>query len=155
MECAEEFKADVIVFEHLDRSGKKKESKKQRLHLWKAIYVQAITESKAHRQGIHISRVCAWGTSRLAFDGSGKVKRGKESLKCSDNYSLCEFVTGKVYNSDLNASYNIGARYFIREITKSLPERERLAAEAKDPELARRSTCTLSTLIRLNAELAA
>ena len=155
MECAEEYKAGVIVFEHLDRSGKKKGSKKQRLHLWKAIYVQAITESKAHRQGIHISRVCAWGTSRLAFDGSGKVKRGKESLKCSDNYSMCEFVTGKVYNSDLNASYNIGARYFIREIAKSLPERERLAAEAKDPELARRSTCTLSTLIRLNAKLAA
>ena len=153
--CAEEFGADVIVFEHLDTSGKKKGSKKQRLHLWKAKYVQATTESKAHRIGIRISRVCAWGTSRLAYDGSGKVKRGKESEKCNGNYSLCEFESGKIYNCDLNASYNIGARYYIREITKSLPEKERLAAEAKDPALTKRSTCTLSTLINLNAELAA
>ena len=153
--CAEEFGADVIVFEHLDMSGKKRGSKKQRLHLWKASYVQAMTESKAHRKGLRVSRVCAWGTSRLAYDGSGRVRRGKESEKCGDNYSLCEFETGKVYNCDLNASYNIGARYFIREIIKSLPERERLAAEAKDPQLARRSTCTLSTLIRLNAGPAA
>jgi len=153
--CAEEFGVDVIVFERLDTSGKKKGSKKQRLHLWKAKYVQAMTESKAHRIGIRISRVCAWGTSRLAYDGSGKVKRGKESEKCNGNYSLCEFESGKIYNCDLNASYNIGARYFIREITKSLPEKERLEAEAKDPALTKRSTCTLSTLISLNAELAA
>lgn len=39
-----------------------------------------------------------------------------------------------------------------REILKSLPVRERLAIEAKDPHAARRSTCTLSTLINLNAE---
>ena len=114
-----------------------------------------MTESKAHRIGIRISRVCAWGTSRLAYDGSGKVKRGKESEKCNGNYSLCEFESGKIYNCDLNAGYNIGARYFIREIIKSLPERERLALEAKDPALTKRSTCTLSTLISLNAELAA
>ena len=155
MACAEAYGADVIVFEHLDMSGKKRGSKKQRLHLWKASYVQAMTESKAHRKGLRVSRVCAWGTSRLAYDGSGRVRRGKESEKCGDNYSLCEFETGKVYNCDLTASYNIGARYFIREIIKSLPERERLAAEAKDPQLARRSTCTLSTLIRLNADPAA
>ncbi|MBQ8995739.1 MAG: transposase, partial [Oscillospiraceae bacterium] len=58
------------------------------------------------------------------------------------------------YNCDLNAAYNIGARYIIREKLKSLPERERLAMEAKDPALARRSTCTLSTLRNLNAALA-
>ena len=154
MECADRFHADVIVMEHLDMTGKKRRSKKQRLHLWRYAYVQAMVESKAHRQGLHISRICAWGTSSLAFDGSGKVKRGKESEKTGGNHSLCEFATGKVYNCDLNASYNIGARYFIREIIKSLPETERLAAEAKDPLLAKRSTCTLSTLINLNAELA-
>ena len=155
MDCAEMYHADVIVMEHLDTSGKKKGSKKQRLQMWRAAYVQAMVESKAHRKGLHISRICAWGTSRLAFDGSGRVKRGKESEKTGGSYSLCEFATGKVYNCDLNASYNIGARYFIREITKSLPETERLAAEAKDPLLAKRSTCTLSTLINLNAGLAA
>ena len=34
---------------------------------------------KAHRERIRVSTVCAWNTSRLAFDGSGRVKRGKES----------------------------------------------------------------------------
>ena len=155
MECAEQFHADVIVFEHLDRTGKIRGSKKHRLHMWKASYVQSMVEGKAHRLGLRVSRVNAWGTSRYAFDGSGRVKRGKESEKTGGSYSVCEFATGKVYNCDLNASYNIGARYYIREITKSLPERERLAAEAKDPQLARRSTCTLSTLINLYAVLAA
>ncbi len=155
MDCAERFHADVIVFEHLERRGRKRASGKQRIHMWRAEYVQSMVENKAHRLGLRISRVNAWGTSRLAFDGSGRVKRGKESDKTGGSYSICEFATGKVYNCDLNASYNIGARYFIREITKSLPERERLAAEAKAPQLARRSTCTLSTLIDLYAELAA
>ena len=155
MDCAERFHADVIVFEHLERRGRKRDSGKQRIHMWRAEYVQSMVENKAHRLGLRISRVNAWGTSRLAFDGSGRVKRGKESDKTGGSYSICEFATGKVYNCDLNASYNIGARYFIREITKSLPERERLTAEAKAPQLARRSTCTLSTLIDLYAELAA
>ena len=69
----------MIVFEHLDLAGKKRGSKKQKLHMWRS-------------------------------------------------------------------------RYFVREILKSLPARERLAIEAKDPHAARRSTCTLSTLINLNAE---
>jgi hypothetical protein len=98
------------------------------------------------------STVNAWNTSRLAYDGSGRVERGKEAeLK---SYSLCRFQNGKIYNCDLNASYNIGARYIIREIIKSLPETERLAMEAKVPSCARRSTCTLSTLYNLNAVLA-
>ena len=36
------------------------------------------------------------------------------------NRALAVFRSGKQYNADLNASYNIGARYFIREITKPL-----------------------------------
>ena len=155
MDTAASFHADIIVFEHLDKNGRKSGSKKQRLHMWKAEYVQNMVESKAHRKGMRISRICAWKTSRLAYDGSGEVKRGKESERTNGSYSICEFTTGKLYNCDLNASYNIGARYFIREILKSLPERERLALEAKDPAAARRSTCTLSTLISLHAVLAA
>ena len=154
MDTAASFHADVIVFEHLDKNGRKSGSKKQRLHMWKAEYVQNMVESKSHRKGMRISRICAWKTSRLAYDGSGEVKRGKESERTNGSYSICEFTTGKLYNCDLNASYNIGARYFIREILKSLPERERLAAEAKVPPAARRSTCTLSTLIDLHAVLA-
>ncbi|MBO4378807.1 MAG: transposase, partial [Clostridia bacterium] len=68
---------------------------------------------------------------------------------------ICRFSTGKIYNCDLNASYNIGARYFIREILKTLPATEGLGIPAKVPECTRRSTCTLSTLRNLNAVLAA
>ena len=62
-------------------------------------------------------------------------------------------IVGGIYNCDLSATYNIGSRYFIREILKSLPVRERLELEAKVPQVTKRSTCTLSTLISLNAEL--
>jgi len=152
MNAAAEFGADVIVFEHLDVRGKKRGSKKQKLHLWRAAYVQAMVMNKAHRSRLRVSRVNAWGTSRLAFDGSGRVLRGNEADLPS--YSLCLFPNGKQYNCDLNAAYNIGARYFLREIEKSLPETARLAAAAKVPRLTRRSTCTLSDLISLNAVLA-
>lgn len=153
MDTAVLYNADVIVFEHLDLQGKKRGSKKQKLHLWKAQYVQSMVTDKAHRLGIRISRINAWGTSRLAFDGSGSVLRGDKSSKTDGNYSLCEFQTGKIYNCDLNASYNIGARYFIREILKSIPVTEWQRMEAKVPSCAKRSTCTLSTLISLNTEL--
>lgn len=145
------YSADVIVFEYLDRSGKKRGSQKQRLHLWKSQYVQKLVTDKAHRLSMRVSHICAWGTSKLAFDGSGFVLRGRDAdLK---SYSVCKFQNGKIYNCDLSASYNIGARYFIREIIKSVPARVRLAFEAKVPQIAKRSTCTLSTLISLNAEL--
>jgi len=143
------FNADVIIFEHLDLNGKKHGSKKQKLHLWKSRAVQEIVTSKMHRLGKRISRIYAWGTSKLAYDGSGEVERDEK------NYSLCKFQTGKKYHCDLSASYNIGARYFIREILKSLPVTSRLDIEAKVPSCSKRTTCTLATLISLNAELAA
>ena len=34
------YNADVIVFEYLEKKGKKRGSKKQRLHLWKSQEVQ-------------------------------------------------------------------------------------------------------------------
>ena len=151
MDIAALYNADVIVFEYLEKKGKKHGSRKQRLHLWKSQEVQRIVTDKAHRLGMHIARICAWNTSRLAYDGSGRVLRGRQAGFSS--YSVCQFQNGKIYNCDLSASYNIGARYFIREILKSLPEKERLALEAEVPQAAKRSTCTWSTLIRLNAEL--
>lgn len=151
MDIAILYSADVIVFEHLDRSGKKRGSKKQRLHLWKSQYVQKMVTDKAHRLSMRVSHINAWGTSKLAFDGSGFVLRGRDADL--NSYSVCKFQSGKIYNCDLSASYNIGARYFIREIIKSVPARVRLALEAKVPQVAKRSTCTLSTLISLNAEL--
>ena len=59
------------------------------------------------------------------------------------------------YNCDLSASYNIGARYFIRELLKPLPEKVRSALSAKVPEVQRRTSCTLNTLLQLNAALVA
>jgi len=147
------YDADVIVFEHLDRTGRVRGSKKQKLHLWKSRYVQEMVANKAHRLGMRISHINAWGISRLAYDGSGRVLRGMEADL--NSYSVCKFQTGKTYNCDLNASYNIGARYFIREIIKSLPATARLDIEAKVPQCSKRSTCTLSTLINLNAVLSA
>ena len=157
IDTAKAYHADVIIFEHLDLNGKKKGSKKQRLHHWKARYVQSIVEGRAHRMGKRISRVNAWGTSRLAYDGSGVVERGTYLQNGVEkyNYSICTFKTGKQYHCDLNATYNIGARYFIREYIKSLTERKRLGILAKVPECAKRSTCTLFTLIKLHAVLVA
>ena len=136
-----------IVFEHLDTNGKVKGSKKQKLTMWRKNYIQGIVTNKAHRMGIRISHICAWNTSKLSFDGSGEVKREK------DNYSMCTLGNGKQYHSDLNASYNIGARYFIREILKPLSATVRSQLEAQVPSIAKRTQCTLSTLINLNAGL--
>ena len=149
------YDVDTIVFEHLELNGKKRGSKKQKLHLWKAKYVQNIVANKAHRIGIHVSHVNAWGTSRLAYDGTGKVSRGSYTVNNLEkyNYSICVFQNGKQYNCDLNASYNIGARYFIRELLKSLSETIRLAVLTKVSECATRSRCTLASLIKLDAVL--
>ena len=152
MDVAVLYNADVVVFEHLDKKGKVRGSKKQKLKLWRSQEVQSIVTNKAHRLGMRISHICAWGTSKLAFDGSGTVLRGKDGG--FSTYELCEFQNGKAYNCDLSASYNIGARYFIREILKSLNESSRLGIEAKVPQCTKRSTCTFSTLVSLNAVLA-
>jgi putative transposase len=99
----------------------------------------------AHYRGMRIRRVNAKNTSALAFDGSGKVVRnGKKDLAV--------FPTVKMYHADLNASYNIGARYFLREILKSFSEKERLQWEAKVPSIAARTRHTLSSLITFNTE---
>ena len=117
MDIAVLYSVDCIVFEYLDRNGKKKGKRyKERTHLWRANDVQDRVELNAHRLGMRISRVCAWGTSKYAFNGTGEVKRGKDASL--DTYSVCRFPDGKVYNCDLSAAQNIGARYFIREYAK-------------------------------------
>ena len=151
MDIAVLYNTDTIVFEHLDKNGKVRGSRKQKLKMWRNQEVQSIVTNKAHRLGMRISHICAWGTSKYAYDGSGIVLRGKAGG--FNTYELCKFQNGKIYNCDLSASYNIEARYLIREILKSLDESSRLAIEAKVPQSAKRSTCTFSTLISLNAEL--
>ena len=144
---AREQQADVIVFEYLEMQGKKTGSRKQRLHMWRKRDIQKLCEHQAHRSGIRVSRVSARNTSRQAFDGSGRVARNPE------NHSLCTFTTGKQYNCDLSAAYNIGARYFIRELIKPLPETERSSLEAKVPAVKRRTSCVYADLRLLSQEL--
>ena len=147
-DVAIKYNCDVIVFEYLDMKGKKRGSKKQKLQMWKKNTIQRIVEHKAHKNGIRISRVCAWDTSKLAFDCSGKVLRGKEANL--GTYELCKFPNGKVYNCDLSAAYNIGARYFIREIEKSISVKKWSDILAKVPECQKRTQCTYATLIEIN-----
>ena len=158
MDAAVFYCAETIVMEALHVHGKKKGPRRQRLHHWKVKHVQEMVIRKAHMCGIHISTVYARNTSCLAFDGSGHVSRGNYTGPHGEvhyNYSICTFPSGKQYHCDLNASYNIGARYFIRELLKPLPETVKQRLEAKVPSAVKRSTCTLSTLISLRAALAA
>lgn len=138
---------DTIVFEYLDTKGKKRGSKKQKLHMWKKNTIQNIVTHKAHRNGIKVSHVCAWNTSKLAYDGSGEVLRSKKANLCT--YELCKFSNDKIYNCDLSASYNIGARYFIRELEKSISAKKWSLIQAKVPECVKRTQCTYHTLIEI------
>ena len=142
---------DVFVLEYLDFKGK---NIVKRAHFWRYKRIYKVLAQKAHQYGLRVARVNARYTSRLAFDGSGWSKRGRE-IAPETPYALMEFPTGKTYNADLNASYNIGARFFIRHLLKTVTATQRLALEAKVPQVAKRSTCTLSDLINLRSEFAA
>lgn len=145
--------AQCIVFEHLGPFKKGNGSQTQRLALWRKNDIQRRAEALAHRLGMHIAYVNARNTSKLAFDGSGIVRRDHS------NRQLCTFQNGKQYNCDLSASYNIGSRYLIKQFLKTLSATEELTVSAKVPELVKRTGglttihSTLSTLINLNAAL--
>ena len=138
---------DVIVFEYLEMKGKAAGKKKQKLRLWRKRDIQKLCEHQAHRTGMRVSRVCAWNTSRLAYDGTGEVVRD------SKNHSLCTFTTGKRYHCDLSAAYNIGARYFIRERLKPLSATVRSSLEAKVPSVKRRTSCVYADLRKLSVAI--
>ena len=145
---ADAHKADVIVFEHLDMRGAGWRKSRQKLHMWKKQEVQKIVEHHAHRAGIRVSHVNARKTSALAYDGSGPLERDP------GNHALSTFSSGKQYNCDLSASYNIGARYYIRELLKPASETERSALEAKVPAVQRRTSCVYADLLELRKAMA-
>ena len=115
--------------------------------MWRKNTIQKLVEHKAHRNGIRVSRICAWNTSKLAYDGSGIVLRGKDAG--FNTYELCKFINGKIYNCDLSASYNIGARYFIRELQKSISAKKWSDILAKVPECQKRTQCTYNTFVEI------
>ena len=137
-----------IVLEHLGRmKGRGKIA--ARVHHWCRAKIRDYIRGMAFREGIRVFLVNPKNTSALAFDGSGPVTRD------NGNHSMCTFKSGKRYHCDLSASYNIGARYFLREYKKSIPETGWSELAAKDPGLSKRTTWTLSTLRSLNALLKA
>lgn len=151
LDFGNEHGVDVFVLEYLDFKGK---NAVKRAHFWRYKRIYRVLAQRAHQYGLRIARVNARNTSRLAFDGSGWSKRGRE-ITPETPYVLMEFPSGKTYNADLNASYNIGARFFIRHLLKTVTATQRLALEAKVPQVAKRSTCTLSDLINLRSEFVA
>lgn len=130
-----------IVLENLTNiHGKGRGGLKARVHHWAVAKIRDYIRGMAYREGIRTFLINPKGTSMYAYDGSGKVSRDK------DNYSLCTFANGKRYNCDLSASYNIGARYFLRAYKKSTPETVWSELKAKVPELSKRTTWTLNAL---------
>lgn len=145
----------AIVFEHLSPYMKARGSYKEKLHLWRKKGIINRLSHMAHLNNLKYSSVCAVNTSKLAFDGSGEVLRGKNAG--FKNNKMCKFKNGKEYNCDLSASYNIAARYFIREKVKPFEEEEiqRLKLEVKCPLAFNGTKNVYSTLINLNVVLGA
>jgi putative transposase len=108
---AESWNSLVIVFEYLKgwkpKGGRKRSTLKQRFHGWLHRRITEYTEMKWIELGGKVAYVNPAYTSKFAFDGSGVVKRGKA------NYELATFKSGKQYNCDLNATYNIAAKYWL------------------------------------------
>jgi IS605 OrfB family transposase len=112
--------AAVIVFEQMTgwkpRGGKRGSTLRQRFHGWLKSSIVSLTTEKYVEAGGKTTLVNPRGTSSWAFDGSGKVKRNKK------NYAGATFASGKKYNADLSASYNIGARYWLKLVRRNRNE---------------------------------
>jgi IS605 OrfB family transposase len=105
--------ATVIVFENLKgwrpKGGKKGSTLRQRFHGWLKSRLVQLTTDKFTELGGKVEFVFPRGTSSYAYDGSGKLRRD-----CK-NYALARFKSGKQYNCDLSASYNIAARFWLKQ----------------------------------------
>ena len=82
---------------------------RKKFRTWLHRRIVEFTELKWREYGGRLASVSARGTSKYAYDGSGAVTRS-----VNGNDSICRFKTGKIYNCDLNAAYNIAAKYFLR-----------------------------------------
>ena len=138
--------ANTIVFEQLKgfrpKAGAKRSTMKQKFHTWLHRKLVKQTQASCEEKGMRVVFVSPRGTSAWAYDGSGKVKRDKT------NASLCVFANGKRYNADLNASYNIGARYFWRKknVSSPLPGNGRGCVSGKSSRTQQRAPVVLSSL---------
>ena len=149
VDFAAEHGASAIVFEQLKgwrpKGGRKGSTLKQRFHGWLHRALVNLTQEKFAEAGGKTEFVYPRGTSSFAFDGSGKVKRSNK------NYSLATFSSGKQYNCDLSASYNIGARYWAKELKLTRRNDGQLDGGKSSP-FKRRTPVTLSVLWDREAE---
>ncbi|MBE9048751.1 IS200/IS605 family accessory protein TnpB-related protein [Pleurocapsales cyanobacterium LEGE 10410] len=140
VKIAKQYSVKYIVFEHLKgwrpRGGKKRSTLRQRFHGWLHRRIVNLTEMKWSELGGKVVFVNPRGTSSYAYDGSGKLKRS------SKNYELAVFTTGKKYNCDLSASYNIASRFILKLCGGNSPENLQGKSSCKLP----RSWVTLSML---------
>ncbi|NEO42472.1 MAG: IS200/IS605 family element transposase accessory protein TnpB [Moorea sp. SIOASIH] len=120
VEIAKQFNSEAIVFENLKgwkpKGGKKRSNLRQRFHGWLKAKIRDFTEMKWSELGGKVIEVVAAYTSKLAYDGSGKVRRD------STNYSLATFPSCKRFNADLNGAYNIGARGVLKLVRRNSNE---------------------------------
>ena len=137
VEFARQHGATTIVFENLKgwRPKAPRYGLRKKFHTWLHRRIVEFTEWKWREYGGRMATVAARNTSKFAYDGSGAVTRS-----VGGNYSICKFKSGKIYNCDLNATYNIAAKYFLRS-----READK-AGSGKSPELASRTPITLSML---------
>ena len=135
--------ADVIVLEDLKgwrpKGGKKRSGLRQRFHQWLHRRLSTLIEHKMKEAGGKVIVVYARGTSSWGFDGSGRVTRNKKQ------YELATFTNGKRYNADLNASYNIGARYWAWKHKLTRRKDGQVSGGQRSPD-SPRMPVTLSTL---------
>lgn len=145
VEFAKTHNIKVIVIESLSgwkaKAGKKGSLLKQKFHLWCHAKIVEILTDRWSELGGQIQAINPKYTSAYAYDGSGKVKRNK------NNYSLALFKSGKQYNCDLSASYNIGARYWYCLITGDKSFSRVFVSKSSNDTL--RTPVTLETLRNL------
>ena len=119
----------TVVFENLKgwrpKAGRKKSDLKAKFHGW--LHRQLTTQAQAtcEEKGLEVSFVPPRGTSAWAYDRSGKVVRSRT------NYGRCRFRSGKEYDCDLSASYNIAARFFVRRAEREKRRADVLPQEAQ------------------------
>jgi IS605 OrfB family transposase len=103
---AQKHGASLFVIEDLKgwKPRGPKKSQRQRFHRFQHRMLVRSLSHKAQELGMRMLEVYARGTSRYAYDGSGKVTRS------SKNAQLATFSSGKQYNADLNGALNIAAR---------------------------------------------
>ncbi|AOY82998.1 transposase [Moorena producens JHB] len=157
VEIAEKFNSEAIrqsrrfanVFENLKgwkpKGGRKRSNLRQRFHGWLKAKIRDFTEMKWTELGGKVVEVVAAYTSKLAYDGSGTVKRN------SRNYALTTFPSGKRFNADLNGAYNIGARGVIK-LTRRNDGEGRSSKRSGRPPRSWASLCEL--WVRDNSKLA-